>query len=215
MFVLFFVFCFASFAFDCEIVILSLSLVDKELLQVSLPLSFHSSFSLFFKLPRPAAFASLASRRLACAGSLSTSRSSQQPPQAPAPRSAAAAAAASARRPKTICASASASSASGAGNNRVAAAIPNASAPVTDDAVPEAHRGLHASLYGEGDAEDAHGSATKSGSGSGGGDDGPYRARPVRSSSIVFFLSLSFFPTMLHSSLDTLSPNPFRLTFQF
>ena len=145
----------------------------------------------------PASFAPLASRRLAAAAA--RRRCYCSPPPLP-PRSAAAAA----RRPKTtrttICAAAAAG-----GNPGF-----NASAPVTDDAVPDAHKGLHASLYGEGDAEDAHGgSAAKSGSGIG-GDDGPYRARPVRRQR--FFFSLSFVPTM-SLSLSRLSRLS-RLTFQ-
>ena len=148
----------------------------------------------------PASFASLASRRLACTGSSSKARSSQQPPQvAPAPRSAAAA-----RRltTTTICASAA------GGKNQVA--VPgNASAPVTDDAVPEAHKGLHASLYGEGDAEDAHGSAAKGGSG---GGDGPYRARPVRRHRFFLSFVFSFVPTMFSLSLFPCPRSPLPLS---
>ena len=152
----------------------------------------------------PAAFASLAtSRRLACACSSSSSRasrSSQQQQQAPTQRSAAAA-----RRLTTaICAA-------GGNQNQQVASIGNASAPVTDDAVPEAHKGLHASLYGEGDAADAHGSAATTNGG--GGGDGPYRARPVRmffSFSLLFFL---FRPFSLPLDLSTprLTPNPHSL----
>ncbi|GBG00345.1 hypothetical protein Rsub_13077 [Raphidocelis subcapitata] len=36
-------------------------------------------------------------------------------------------------------------------------ALPSAGGPVTDDTVPEGHRGLHSALYGSGDAEGAHG----------------------------------------------------------
>jgi hypothetical protein len=40
-----------------------------------------------------------------------------------------------------------------------AAGAPAPAAPLTDDAVPEGHRGLHADLYGDGGAEAAHGTA--------------------------------------------------------
>jgi hypothetical protein len=45
-------------------------------------------------------------------------------------------------------------------------------APVTDDSVPEGHKGLHASLYGEGGAVEAHGVA--------GQTEAVYEVVPVR-----------------------------------
>jgi hypothetical protein len=60
------------------------------------------------------------------------------------------------RRPTHLRTSASGGS---TGNGTVPASAP---IPVTDADVPEAHRGLHSFLYGDGDAETAHESATTS-----------------------------------------------------
>lgn len=93
---------------------------------------------------------------------------SQRPPRPPGARSTGAPAAAAAVKPKSLPspprlpAPPRAEAAAAGGRGAPASPPPpTAPAPVTDASVPEGHKGLHASLYGEGGAEEAHGVAAQ------------------------------------------------------